>query len=105
MRGGAKWATPAFVLEAKVRPALPEIDPSPRFGLTVTKKLGNAVVRNRIRRRLREALRAGALDQARQGFDYVVIGRQAALKRPFDQLVTDMRVSLGKVHGKPKPVK
>ncbi len=102
MRGGAKWATPAFVLEAKSRPATPGIDPSPRFGLTVTKKLGPAVVRNRIRRRLREALRAGALDEACQGYDYVVIGRPAALKRPFDQLVADVRMALGKVHGKPR---
>ena len=62
LRGGARWATPSCVVETK-----PAADPGatargPRFGFTVTKKLGNAVVRNRIRRRLRAALSAVAND-------------------------------------------
>jgi ribonuclease P protein component len=62
----------------------------PRFGFTVTKKIGNAVVRNRVRRRLRAAVRAAALHGA-AGADYVLIGRSAALTLPFDRLVTDLK--------------
>jgi ribonuclease P protein component len=65
-------------------------DRPPRFGITVTKKIGNAVVRNRIRRRLREALRAAAPDHAQMDTDYVVVARGAALTLQFDRLVTDL---------------
>ncbi|MFO1169870.1 MAG: ribonuclease P protein component [Hyphomicrobiaceae bacterium] len=102
VRGGARWAGPAFVIEAKARP----IDGSsagPRFGFTVTKRLGTAVVRNRIRRRLREALRTGAHTGAKAGFDYVIIARAPALRRPFAGLVADFRQALAKVHRKPGP--
>jgi len=63
----------------------------PRFGFTVTRKIGNAVVRNRIRRRLKEAVRLSADDIAAPGTDYVLIGRRAALSLPFDRLITDLR--------------
>lgn len=87
------------MIEAKARPA--ETSPSgPRFGFTVTKRLGSAVVRNRIRRRLREALRAQALASAEAGLDYVVVARAAALRLPFDTLVADFCQALSKVHGK-----
>jgi ribonuclease P protein component len=61
----------------------------PRFGFTVTKKIGNAVVRNRIRRRLRAAARA-VESHAQPGADYVLIARAAAMTLPFDRLVTDL---------------
>jgi ribonuclease P protein component len=61
----------------------------PRFGFTVTKKIGNAVVRNRIRRRLRAAVKAASLHAA-AGADYVLIARPAALTLPFERLVTDL---------------
>ena len=80
----------------------PEASAPPRFGLTVTKRLGKAVVRNRIRRRLREALRTGGANEARPGFDYVVIARAAALTRSFASLVADFHQALAKVHGKAK---
>jgi len=66
-------------------------DQPPRFGFTVTKKIGNAVVRNRIRRRLKEAVRLSAQNLAAPGTDYVLIGRRAALSLPFDRLITDLR--------------
>lgn len=77
-----------------------------RFGFTVTKKLGNAVVRNRIKRRLREAVRAGnkqsaqdpGLNWAQPGCDYVIVARQGAMSQHFGQLVADLRKGFGKVH-------
>lgn len=87
------------MIEAKARPAGAE-SAGPRFGFTVTKRLGSAVVRNRIRRRLREALRTEALAAAEAGVDYVVIARAAALRRPFDALVADFHQGLAKVQRK-----
>lgn len=58
-----------------------------RVGFTVTKKTGNSVVRNRIRRRLREAVRRVLPDAGRAGFDYVLVAREAALRTPFETLV------------------
>jgi ribonuclease P protein component len=88
---------PGFVIQA-----LPSSDGTrpPRFGFTVTKKIGNAVVRNRIRRRLREVVRLSVADVACPGIDYVLIGRRAALSRPFDRLVDDLRSGLGAI-GRP----
>lgn len=68
-----------------------------RFGLTVTKKLGNAVVRNRIKRRLREAFRQAAAE-ATPGHDYVLIARKNALLCPFSALIGDVQFALPRVH-------
>ena len=68
-----------------------------RLGFTVTKKVGNAVVRNRTKRRLRAAARA-VLDPAPlTGVDLVLIGRDTTRARPFTLLVEDLRRALGKV--------
>jgi ribonuclease P protein component len=61
-----------------------------RIGLTVTKRIGGAVERNRIRRRLREALRAAAPLEAEADRDYVLIARREALVRRFAALVHDV---------------
>ena len=74
-------------------------DIPPRFGFTATKKLGNAVVRNRIKRRLRQAVRLIAPQKARNGYEYVLIGRKSTLKRPFSSLLKDLTIAFGKVHG------
>ena len=63
---------------------------APRVGYTVTKKVGNAVVRNRIRRRLREAVRVHAADDMVPGNDYVIVGREDALCAPFGQLKAEL---------------
>jgi ribonuclease P protein component len=73
-----------------VKPAGTGDERPARFGFTVTKKIGNAVVRNRIRRRLREAVRLGGAKEAVPGTDYVLIGRRAALTLPFARLVADL---------------
>ena len=77
----------------------------PRFGFTATKKLGNAVVRNRIKRRLRDAVRLIAPQKARTGYEYVLIGRKSTLKRPFSALLQDLTIAFDKVHGKTVPGK
>jgi ribonuclease P protein component len=79
---------PAFVLQVRRRPEAPD---RVGIGLTVTKKLGGAVVRNRIRRRLRAAVRAAADALEAGGLDLVIVARQAALTCPFDQLVGQLR--------------
>ena len=62
----------------------------PRVGFTVTKKVGNAVVRNRIRRRLREALRRVSCLEALPDHDYVLLARSAALTMGFEALVGEL---------------
>ncbi|MDX2290569.1 MAG: ribonuclease P protein component [Hyphomicrobiaceae bacterium] len=108
IRGGSRWATPAFVLEAKLRepahttaqsanvvPAQQD-SAAARFGFTITKKLGNAVVRNRIRRRLKDAF-LRHVDQAAAGCDYVVVARAAALDRSFSLVLADVATALERV--------
>jgi ribonuclease P protein component len=90
--GGRRVARPGFVLQARKTEseAGGEKPRGPRFGFTVTKKTGNAVVRNRIRRRLREAVRTMDNSGAEPGTDYVLVGRRAALTLQFERLVTDL---------------
>ena len=85
---GIRVSKPGFVLQA-VKNAADEGHP-PRFGFTVTKRIGNAAVRNRIRRRLREAVRLAGVSHGKIGTDYVLIGRLAVLSLEFDRLVTDL---------------
>ena len=110
IRGGGRSATPRFVLEGKQRQsdhlvAIPN-ECGPRFGFTVTKQIGNAVVRNRIKRRLRAALTEVAGLRATADFDYVIIARTAAHACDFRLLVEDFVAGFERVHrtvGAPKP--
>ena len=70
-----------------------------RVGFTVSKKVGNSAERNRVRRRLREVVRVSQRATMRPGYDYVLIGRRAALDLPFDRLIEDFARALGRVHG------
>ena len=84
---------PGVVLQA-----LPRDDADPaRLGFTVTKKIGNAVVRNRTRRRLKEAARLVLASQPPIGVDLVLIGRAGTAKRDFAALQDDVRRALAKV--------
>jgi ribonuclease P protein component len=68
-----------------------------RLGLTVSKKVGNAVVRNRMKRRLRELARAVLPERGIAGADHVLIGRAAGIERPFAELAADLKRALAKV--------
>jgi ribonuclease P protein component len=70
----------------------------PRVGYTVSKKVGNAVVRNRVRRRLREVVRLSGAARMQTGRDYVLVGRRAALDLAFDRLIDDMSGALIRVN-------
>jgi ribonuclease P protein component len=65
-----------------------------RLGITASRKVGNAVTRNRARRRLRAAARLVLPTNAAPGHDYVLIGRAATLERPFAMLVADLQSAL-----------
>ncbi len=75
--------------------ALRRADDGPcRVGFTVTRKVGNAVVRNRIRRRLKEVVRLVLRQRQVRGFDVVLIGRAATRERGFADLLADFRRAL-----------
>lgn len=97
-RCGRKAAMRSLVLQARRRDG---DDQSVRIGFTVSRKVGNAVERNRVRRRLREAVRSRAGAFVRTGYDYVIIGRRAALTTPFARILTDLEAAFRKVHGTP----
>ncbi|MBR9650802.1 ribonuclease P protein component [Thalassovita aquimarina] len=70
-----------------------------RVGFTCSKKVGNAVARNRAKRRLREVARQVLPEHGRDGWDYVLIGRaEVTASRPFEQLKTDLIYALKKLH-------
>ena len=97
---GKRWHGKAFSLQAS-RPL--EESNAVRIGLTVTKKVGNAVVRNRARRRLREAIRLHADLSAQPGHDYVLVARVEALRLPFAILQSELSRAVRSVHAQTRP--
>jgi ribonuclease P protein component len=89
---GLRASTTGFVLQARGR----EDEGPARLGFTVSRKVGNAVVRNRVRRRLRDAVKRAAMD-VKPGHDYVLVARTAALTRGFEELVADFSGALGRL--------
>ena len=95
--GGVRASGRAFVLQARQR----TVDDAIRVGFTVSRQVGNAVERNRVRRRLREIVRLTIADGAahlRSGHDYVLIGRRAALAAPFGEMMQVLDRALVRVH-------
>lgn len=107
---GKKFVTGSFILQMVERAPDHPVQGGPRFGFTVTKRMGNAVIRNRIKRRLREALRQLPPRHLVTGCDYVVISRHKALECAFSDLIRDMefafsRIPTMKVDTSPRPKK
>jgi len=98
-RSGERVGTTGFLLLKSAGSAGPD---HIRAGFTVTRKLGGAVLRNRIRRRLKEAARAVLPTAGEAGFDYVFIARPAALNRKFDDLLDDVKRALLRLSSHPK---
>ena len=84
---------PGFVLLVRERG---DGDPTMRVGYTVTKKIGNAVVRNRMKRRFRALARELLPDHGIRGADHVLIGRDGGVERDFAQLRADLGKALAK---------
>ena len=107
---GDKQVRRGLILQARQRDVNPKIDldavsdpasdtyTAIRFGLTATKKIGNAVIRNRTRRRLRVLAHEILSAHGQPGYDYVLIGRAATKHRTWDGLRTDLRSALKKLH-------
>jgi ribonuclease P protein component len=93
---GRRASTALFTLQARLRPDA--ADAVPRLGFTVTKKAGGAVERNRMRRRLRQAVRQIAPMAARPGHDYVIVARHEVLGARFDTLLADLESAFRRVH-------
>lgn len=85
---------PGFVLLARDRA---DGDPSMRIGYTVTKKIGGAVVRNRLKRRLRALAREVLPEAGLAGHDHVLIGRSDGVERDFAAMRAELRKALAKV--------
>ena len=101
VRASGAWraSTPGFSLQGRLR--APGEAEGPRVGYTASRKVGNAVARNRAKRRLREVARAVLPREGRDGWDYVLVGRpEATATLPFAQLLADLSSALARVHAK-----
>ena len=101
LRSAPSVATSSFRMVQGTRSIDDKDNLGPRIGFTVTKKLGNAVQRNRIKRRLKSAIEHVFPLQADVNADYVVIARRAAYDRPFPALINDVERALEKLQHKP----
>ena len=86
---GLRVARPGFVLLVRPNGGLGK-----RYGITVTKKIGNAVVRNRMKRRFRELLRAALPLEGLPDHDHVVIGREGGIERDFVRMREELTLAL-----------
>jgi ribonuclease P protein component len=91
---GRKQVTPGFIIQVAPLPEGIGSQPVPRVGFTASKKVGNAVARNRARRRLRALAREVLAPLATPGFDFVLIGRLGTLDRAYDAMARDLKGAL-----------
>lgn len=98
-----RQATAGFLLQARRRDAAEGAD-GVRVGFTCSKKVGNAVTRNRAKRRLREIARALLPGLGQPGWDYVLVGRPGAtVARPYADLLADLKAAMDRIHAPRKP--
>ncbi len=90
-----KWVTPSFIIQAK-----PDCQDGQMvaIGFTASKKVGNAVKRNKARRRLKEAARSTITKHGQASWSYVFIARGAAISYPYEKILSDMKWALVKLH-------
>lgn len=95
-----RQGTAGFLLQARRRdPAEPVAPQEIRVGYTCSRKLGNAVARNRAKRRLRELARQMIPARGQEGWDYVLVGRpEATATRDFAEMLSDLKYALTRVH-------
>ena len=92
---GRRQAMPGFILQARQR----DKGDAVRVGFTCSKKVGNAVARNRAKRRLREIARLVLPESGQPGWDYVLIGRaDVTASRDFAEMLNDLRLALSRTH-------
>ena len=92
--GGKKVSARSFVVQARRRVKAGPI----RVGFTVSRQVGNAVERNRVRRRLREMVRLAGDGLLYPGHDYVLIGRRTALAAPFGEMRQELDAAISRIH-------
>jgi ribonuclease P protein component len=98
-----RYGTPGFLLQARRRESADGAATPARVGFTCSRKVGNAVTRNRAKRRLRALARAVIASQGRAGWDYVLVGRpEATVALPFEAMTADLVRALARVHADPK---
>ena len=101
--GRRKWVTPGLILQARRRKDVGGADPGPpRVGFTASRKVGNAVSRNRARRRLKALAEQLLPRLGVPGHDYVIVARTETIRRPFAALARDLTGALEKLRERPQ---
>jgi ribonuclease P protein component len=90
-------ATPGLVVQAASHPDGPGGATGIRVGFTASRKVGNAVVRNRAKRRMRAAAASVLASHGQPGTDYVLIARAGTADRPFSELIADLETALRRI--------
>ena len=99
---GVRQVMTHFILQAAVKPASTASQPafSYRTGVTASKKVGNAVARNRAKRRMRALFRKLECDHAPSGTDYVLVARHSLVQAEWTELLTDFSIAAKRIHKK-----
>ena len=102
--GRSRWVTPGLILQVRRRGDADDADPGPpRVGFTASRKVGNAVSRNRARRRLRALAERLLPGHGLPGHDYVIVARAETVRRPYSALTRDLASALARLRERPEP--